>query len=91
MSQFSIESRCECQATLEATLDDAHHVLSGWAARGKIRERAPAHSINARSDRFDVGWACPFCGRNTLRTFHVGALRKVPVPAESNGTSKTAA
>jgi hypothetical protein len=83
MSGFVISSRCECQANLTATLDEHRHVVSGWATpRGAAsageRERAPAHSINAQLDRFDVGWLCPFCGRNTLRTFYAGALRPAP-------------
>jgi hypothetical protein len=75
MSQFSVRSRCECQATLEATLDEQRHVLTGTASRGGNRELAPAHSIGASSELFDIGWLCPFCGRNTLRTFDASALR----------------
>lgn len=78
MSQFSISSRCECQATLSATLDEKRHVLGARAARHGTSLRAVAHSIHADEDRFDVGWLCPFCNRNTLRTFHVGAMRVVP-------------
>jgi hypothetical protein len=96
MSGFVISSRCECQANLTATLDEHRHVLSGWAARrgaadrlgsasAGARERAPAHSINAQLDRFDVGWLCPFCGRNTLRTFYAGALR--PAPSEHQAST----
>ncbi|MEZ4298663.1 MAG: hypothetical protein R3B70_27175 [Polyangiaceae bacterium] len=77
MSQFSISSRCECQATLSATLDEKHHVVRGSASLRGVRETAAAHSIGANGERFDVGWLCPFCNRNTLRTFHVGALRVV--------------
>ena len=75
MSHFSISSRCECQATLSATLDEKRHVLSGKATRRGTSERSAAHSIHADNDRFDVGWLCPFCNRNVLRTFHVGAMR----------------
>ncbi len=78
MSQFSISSRCECQATLSATLDEKRHVLSAKATRRGAAERSVAHSIHAENDRFDVGWLCPFCNRNTLRTFHVGAMRPLP-------------
>lgn len=81
MTRFQISSRCECQASLSATLDEKRHVLAGWAARsahGGGKEVAPAHSINAHLDRFDVAWLCPYCGRNTLRTFYAGALRKAP-------------
>lgn len=77
MSRFAAESRCECQARLSAILDEHHHVLEGAALRLDVREPAPAHSIGAQLDRFDIAWLCPFCGRNTLRTFHVGALRKL--------------
>ncbi|MBK8254526.1 MAG: hypothetical protein IPK82_17890 [Polyangiaceae bacterium] len=76
MSEMSVFSRCECQATLSAALDEKRHVLSGSATlRGK-KERAAAHSIGADGERFDVGWLCPFCNRNTLRSFHVDAIRK---------------
>lgn len=77
MSESSISSRCECQATLSATLDEKRHVISATARRRGVTERAVAHSIGADGERFDIGWLCPFCSRNTLRTFHVGALRAV--------------
>lgn len=69
MSGQTVTSKCECQATLTAQLDDKRHVVSGHAARPGARETAPAHSIGASHDRFDIGWLCPFCGRNTLRSF----------------------
>jgi hypothetical protein len=75
MSQSSISSPCECQATLSATLDEKHHVIQGQARLRGVKERAPAHSIGANGERFDVAWLCPFCNRNTLRTFHVAAVR----------------
>jgi hypothetical protein len=75
MSQYSVNSRCECQANLTATLDENHKVIAGAASRGGSREVAPANSIGATAERFDIGWACPFCGRNTMRSFYVGALR----------------
>ena len=84
MSRFLISSRCECQASLSATLDEHRHVLSGWAGKQGVKELAPAHSINAHLDRFDVGWLCPFCGRNTLRTFYAGALRSAPNRPSNN-------
>ena len=80
MSHFSISSRCECQATLSATLDEKRHVLSAKATRRGASEHAVAHSIHADDDRFDLGWLCPFCNRNTLRTFHVGAMRVLATP-----------
>jgi len=80
MATFRISTRCECQARLFADLDDHRFVLSGWAAKGSRedeRETAPAHSMAAAGDRFDLGWLCPYCGRNTLRTFEKSALRRV--------------
>ncbi|MFO0761800.1 MAG: hypothetical protein U0359_35495 [Byssovorax sp.] len=77
MTLFAVETRCECQARLSAVLDDKHQVIEGKARSGSDRETAPAHSINPRSDRFDLGWLCPFCGRNTLRTFDAGGLRAI--------------
>ncbi|AKT41008.1 hypothetical protein [Chondromyces crocatus] len=91
MSRFFITSRCECQATLSATLDERRHVLAGWAARPGIKELAPAHSINAHLERFDVGWLCPFCNRNTLRMFYAGALRVLPASATQSGDAPTQA
>ena len=75
MDQASIESVCECQVRLEANLDEHRHVLNAWAvdANGNV-ERAPAHTIGGDQPRFDVAWACPFCGRNTLRSFAAEAL-----------------
>lgn len=85
MSQSSISSRCECQATLSATLDEKRHVISASAKHRGMTEPAVAHSIGASGERFDVGWLCPFCNRNTLRTFYAGALRAVPsVPSAAS-------
>jgi len=65
-----IQSVCECQALLEAELDEQGLVLHGWARRpGGPKERAPANSVG-HGERFDVAWQCPLCGRNTLRSFH---------------------
>lgn len=73
MKRFQAKSRCECQAILTADLNDQRFVLEGAASRHGLRERAPAHSIHTGSShRFDVAWACPFCGRNTLRSFYDG-------------------
>lgn len=86
MSRYLVTSRCECQAQLSAELDDQHHVLSGYSSRGGARESAPAHSINAAQDRFDIGWLCSFCGRNTLRSFYTGALRQISDPAPTGAS-----
>ena len=73
---LSVRSRCECQATLIAEVNAQFQVLSGKAKRGKDEELAPAHSIGADAERFDVAWACPFCGRNTLRSFNASVLTR---------------
>lgn len=88
MRQATIRTVCECQADLIATLNEEHLVVEASAvhATDKTREPAPAHTMQANQPHFDVGWLCPFCGRNTLRSFHAEALawRKVKVeqPAE---------
>jgi hypothetical protein len=75
---FRIQSVCECQALLEADLDEDRQVVHGWAhVRGHERELAPANSIGAANERFDVAWQCPICGRNSLRSFYAGALERV--------------
>ena len=71
-----VNSACECQARLYAELDERPVVVRGWARdprRGR-EELAPANMVGADRARFDVGWACPFCTRNILRSFDVGAL-----------------
>ncbi len=74
VAAFHADSRCECQASLRAELDDRRNVLRGTAfLRGK-RELAPSHAIGAQGSRFDIGWACPFCGRNVMRSFDASAL-----------------
>lgn len=75
MRKAVIRTVCECQADLEATLDENHHVLEAWAiSTGNVREAAPAHTISPERPKFDIGWLCPFCGRNTLRSFSADAL-----------------
>jgi len=81
MNRFAANSRCECQALLSAVLDEQRHVLHGAATHLGLTEPAPAHSINAHLERFDVAWLCPFCNRNVLRTFFAGALRKISTAA----------
>ena len=72
-----VESRCECQASLVAELDEAHSVVRGFVIdRARRRElAAPANSTKKVGDKqVDVGWSCPVCTRNTLRSFNVEAL-----------------
>jgi len=75
MKVTRVHSKCECQVNLCAELDEARVVLRGWAIDArKLELAAPANSIGAERERFDVGWACPFCTRNTLRSFTASAL-----------------
>jgi hypothetical protein len=72
-----VESRCECQAQLVAELDEGRVVVRGFV-RDRARGRevvAPANATKKIDDKqVDVGWSCPVCTRNTLRTFNVESL-----------------
>jgi hypothetical protein len=91
----TIFSVCECQARLGAELDEHKYVKEGWAIdrRRHLREKAPAHSIHADRTVFQVAWFCPFCIRNTLRSFDTSALayhehadiEATPVTSASSG------
>lgn len=75
MKVTTVHSRCECQAKLIAELDEQRVALRGWAIdASEQRLPAPANSIGTERERFDVGWACPFCTRNTLRSYTGSAL-----------------
>ena len=75
MKTAVVESKCECQARLVAELDEQRRVLRGTARDARGRERlAPANSMLIDRPRFDVGFMCPFCTRNTLRSFEAEAL-----------------
>ena len=78
---FVVNSRCECQASLSAQLTEQRYVVAGSALMLGRREPAPAHSIHPEREVFDVGWLCPFCTRNVLRTFAASALQRVGRPA----------
>ncbi len=72
-----VESRCECQAQLVAELNEARTVVRGFVSdRARGRELlAPANATKKIGDKqVDVGWSCPVCTRNTLRTFNVETL-----------------
>jgi hypothetical protein len=75
--EYVIQSVCECQAILQAELGADRLVLRGWASSRGEDEPAPANTVGKPAERFDVVWQCPLCGRNTLRTFHEGALQRV--------------
>jgi hypothetical protein len=79
---YRVQSACECEALLEAELDERRHVLHGWTRRGGEVEPAPANSVHPERERFDIVWQCPVCGRNTLRLIHAGALERVKPAAE---------
>lgn len=91
MKTAKVRSRCECQARLEAQLDE-----NGIADRGTARslygdpEVAPATAIGAGNELFEVGWLCPFCGRNTVRSFHKSALSYEGTSDEAPTTTPSA-
>ncbi len=71
---------------MSADVTEDGRVSSGTArARGR-REVAPVTRVQggvevktgaggpATVDQVNVGWLCPFCGRNTLRVFDLGAV-----------------
>lgn len=74
MTTAKIQSRCECQAILRAEVDESGRVLGGRAEAFGTTRNAPATGMNVGGDRFQVGWLCPHCGRNTSRSFFRGAL-----------------
>jgi hypothetical protein len=74
MKTAGVQSMCECQARLGAELDEQRRALRGWARQRNREISAPANTIGAGNERFQVGWACPFCTRNTLRSFDASAL-----------------
>jgi hypothetical protein len=82
----TIHSACECQAVLFATLDERHLVRQSWAVR-RVRTEAPAYSLHPEATTFDVVWSCPFCGRNSLRSFRAAALRPSPDSAAAGSGS----
>jgi hypothetical protein len=72
-----VESRCECQAQLVAELDEARSVVRGFVNdRSRGREISAPANVTKTIDQkqVDIGWSCPICTRNTLRTFNVEAL-----------------
>ena len=75
MKVARVHSRCECQAQLGAELDEQRVAQRGWAVDArKLELPAPANAIGPEREHFDVGWACPFCTRNTLRSFTGSSL-----------------
>jgi hypothetical protein len=75
MKVATVESRCECEAKLSAELDEERRAVRGWAKDARGRERlAPATAMREEGARFDVGFMCPFCTRNVLRSFDADAL-----------------
>ncbi len=68
-----VESRCECQAQLVAELDESRSVVRGFVHdRARKREISAPANVGKQFDdkQVDVGWSCPMCTRNTLRTFN---------------------
>lgn len=74
MSSTELRSRCECEAYLVAEVAPDGQVEKGRARRDGRSEIAPAARTRAKGQQIDIGWQCPFCGRNTLRSFDLGGL-----------------
>jgi hypothetical protein len=83
MKVATVRSVCECQAKLEADLGEDLRVIAGRAQRSRRDplETAPANFMGD-GPVFQVGWFCPFCIRNTLRSFSTSGLafREAPEP-----------
>jgi len=75
MKIATVRSVCECQAKLEADLGEELKVLAGRARKThrSAPETAPANLVGT-GEVFQVGWFCPICVRNTLRSFSTSAL-----------------
>jgi len=73
MDATVLRSRCECQATLVAEISSDGRVISGRARHRGADEVAPATRTRSAGSLLDIGWQCPFCGRNTLRSFDLAA------------------
>jgi len=73
MDPTVFRSRCECQASLMAEVAADGRVLSGRASHRGKDEVAPAARTRSLGSLLDIGWQCPFCGRNTLRSFDLSA------------------
>lgn len=87
MKTAQVQTRCECQAKLEATVSESGTVVHGTVQKGRgDPELAPATAMGAGAEQFRVGWLCPMCGRNTLRSFYKGALvfTEAPVGAKAS-------
>ena len=86
MKTALVLSRCECQATLGAAINEQGVVVHGFA-RDPRRQRelaAPANATQIGDERFNVGWFCPFCIRNSLRSFDKSTLAyREPAEASS--------
>jgi hypothetical protein len=74
MKASPVVTRCECQAKLSALVGADGIVTGGTAKSRGVEQNAPATAMGAGLDQFQVGWLCPMCGRNTVRSFYKGAL-----------------
>lgn len=84
MKAAPIRTRCECQARLSALVSEDGTVIEGRVKAKDESERiAPANAIGAGAEQFQVGWQCPHCGRNTVRSFYRGALLFAEAPVQA--------
>ncbi len=77
MKTIQVRTRCECEATLIAVLDQRLNVIAG-ATEDSRRRQLPAPASRAFTSRHEVGlsFACPLCTRNVLRTFSLAKLAR---------------
>lgn len=90
MKVARVQSVCECEARLSADLDENRLVVRGFARNGVPKKEllAPANSLGAGNERFDVTWLCPFCNRNVLRSFRASALAYREASNATQGEAK---
>ncbi len=70
MRTAQLRTRCECQSTLVAVLDEQLNVMVGANVDSQDqRVRAPASRAFVSNHQVGVSFACPTCTRNVLRTF----------------------
>ncbi len=76
MKVARVKSRCECQAVLVAELDEHGAVVRGFEYDPKRHREtaAPANATLRDGGQLGVGWSCPVCTRNVLRSFNPSAL-----------------
>ncbi len=75
MKTTQVRTRCECQSTLMAVLDERLNVIVGANVDSHDKHvQAPASRTFTSSHQVGISFACPICTRNVLRTFSMEQL-----------------